>query len=128
MAAKKNNKGTVRRMLGLFAGRRLGLAATVALVVVVVVGTLALPTLSGRAVDAVVGPGQVDLDSLASNLRSIALTVCVTAAAQWGLTALTNRLSFEAACDLREQAFAHLQELPLSYIDSHEHGDLTAAS
>ena len=126
MAAEKNNKGTIRRMLGLFAGRRLGLAATVALVVVVVVGTLALPTLSGRAVDAVVGPGQVDLDTLAANLRSIALTVCVTAAAQWGLTALTNRLAYEAACDLREQAFAHLQELPLSYIDSHEHGDLTS--
>jgi ATP-binding cassette, subfamily B, multidrug efflux pump len=117
---------TIRRMLGLFAEKRLGLAGVVALVVVVVVGTLALPTLSGRAVDYIVGPGQVDVSSLTATLREIALVICVTAAAQWSLTALTNRLSYAAACDLRRQAFDHLQELPLSYVDTHEHGDVAS--
>ncbi len=124
--ANEKKKGTVSRMLGLFADKRLGLAGVVALVVAVVVGTLALPTLSGRAVDAVVGPGQVDTEALLESLRAIALTICVTAASQWALTALTNRLAFEAACDLRKQAFDHIQGLPLSYIDTHEHGDLTS--
>ncbi len=124
--ADMKKKGTVSRMLGLFADKRLGLAGVVALVVAVVVGTLALPTLSGRAVDAVVGPGQVDTEALLESLRAIALTICVTAASQWALTALTNRLAFEAACDLRKQAFDHIQGLSLSYIDTHEHGDLTS--
>ena len=132
MSAEKNARAaapkdqTVRRMLGLFASRRLGLAGVVALVIIVVVGTLLLPTLSGRAVDSVIGVGEVDLAALTESLRLIAATICVTAAAQWALTALTNRLAYEAARDLRQQAFGHLQELPLSYIDSHEHGDLAS--
>ena len=91
-----------------------------------VVCTLALPTLSGRAVDCVVGPGEVDFAGLTASLRAIALTIVAIFACQWGLAAVTNRLSFDAACDLRRQAFDHIQEMPLSYIDSHEHGDLTS--
>lgn len=119
-------RSTVRRMLCLFSAHPAKLAATFALVVAVVVCTLTLPTLSGRAVDCVVGPGEVDFAGLTASLRAIALTIVAIFACQWGLAALTNRLSFDAACDLRRQAFDHIQEMPLSYIDSHEHGDLTS--
>lgn len=119
-------RSTVRRMLGLFSAHPAQLAATFALVVAVVVCTLALPTLSGRAVDCIVGPGEVDFAGLTASLRAIALTIVAIFACQWGLAAVTNRLSFDAACDLRRQAFDHIQEMPLSYIDSHEHGDLTS--
>ena len=119
-------RGTVRRMFGLFSAHPAKLAATLALVVAVVVCTLALPTLSGRAVDCVVGPGQVDFAGLAANLRTIALTIVAIFACQWALAAVTNRLSFDAACDLRREAFDHIQDMPLSYIDSHEHGDLAS--
>ena len=119
-------RSTVRRMLCLFSAHPAKLAATFALVVTVVVCTLTLPTLSGRAVDCVVGPGEVDFAGLAASLRAIALTIVAIFACQWGLAAVTNRLSFDAACDLRRQAFDHIQEMPLSYIDSHEHGDLTS--
>ena len=132
MAGKAGEKGararrsTVRRMLCLFSAHPAKLAATFALVVGAVVCTLTLPTLSGRAVDCVVGPGEVDFAGLAASLRAIALTIVAIFACQWGLAAVTNRLSFDAACDLRRQAFDHIQEMPLSYIDSHEHGDLTS--
>ena len=119
-------RSTVRRMLCLFSAHPAKLAATFALVVTVVVCTLTLPTLSGRAVDCVVGPGKVDFAGLTASLRAIALTIVAIFACQWGLAAVTNRLSFDAACDLRRQAFDHIQEMPLSYIDSHEHGDLTS--
>ena len=119
-------RSTVRRMLCLFSAHPAKLVATFALVVAVVVCTLTLPTLSGRAVDCVVGPGEVDFAGLTASLRAIALTIVAIFACQWGLAALTNRLSFDAACDLRRQAFDHIQEMPLSYIDSHEHGDLTS--
>ena len=116
----------VRRMLGLFSGRRIGLAATVALVAAVTVGTLAIPALAGRAIDSVIGAGRVDFAGLAATLRAVALILLTTAACQWALTALTNRLAFDAARDLRRQAFDHVQDLPISYIDSHEHGDLAS--
>ena len=116
----------VRRMLGLFSGRRIGLAATVALVAAVTVGTLAIPALAGRAIDSVVGTGRVDFAGLTATLRAVALILATTAACQWALTALTNRLAFDAARDLRRQAFDHVQDLPISYIDSHEHGDLAS--
>ena len=119
-------RGTVRRMLALFSAHPAKLAATLALVVAVVVFTLALPTLSGAAVDCVVGPGEVDFAGLAARLRAIALTIVGIFSCQWALAAVTNRLAFDAACDLRRQAFAHIQEMPLAYIDSHEHGDLTS--
>ncbi len=126
-AAKKDDRDqTIRRMLGLFARRRRLLAALVALVVVVTVGTLTLPTLTGQAVDHVVGKGQVDFAGLAGVLRWMALTICVTAAGQYALALVTNRLAYDAAFDLRCQAFDHLQRMPLSYIDTHEHGEVAS--
>ena len=126
-AGKKNRDDqTIRRMLGLFSGRSGKLAALIALVVVVTVGTLTLPTLTGRAVDCMVGAGAVDFMALADVARLMALTVCVTAAAQYALALVTNRLAYDAAFDLRCQAFDHLQRMPLSYIDSHEHGEVAS--
>ena len=124
--ASRGGDGTVRRMVGLFSHRRASVAASAALAVAVVVGTLSLPVLSGQAVDCVVGPGQVDFAGLRRALSAIAVALTGTAMAQWALTALTNRLAFGAALTLRKRAFDHLQELPLSYIDSHGHGDLAA--
>ena len=123
---KHQDDQTIRRMLGLFAGRRAMLCALIVLVVVVTVGTLTLPTLTGRAVDCMVGAGAVDFMALADVARLMALTVCVTAAAQYALALVTNRLAYDAAFDLRCQAFDHLQSMPLSYIDSHEHGEVAS--
>uniref|UniRef100_UPI003A95287B ABC transporter ATP-binding protein n=1 Tax=Thermophilibacter sp. TaxID=2847309 RepID=UPI003A95287B len=122
----RSRSDTVRRVLALFSERRASLAAAAALTVAVVVGTLTLPVLSGRAVDCVVGVGRVDFAGLYRALAWIALTLGATALCQWALTAVTNRLAFGAALTLRGRAFDHLQELPLSYIDSHGHGDLAA--
>ena len=126
-AGKKNRDDqTIRRMLGLFSDRRGMLCALIALVIVVTVGTLTLPTLTGKAVDCMVGAGAVDFMALADVARLMALTVCVTAAAQYALALVTNRLAYDAAFDLRCQAFDHLQRMPLSYIDSHEHGEVAS--
>ncbi len=124
--AQRAEGGTMRRMAGLFAGEKPRLAVAALLTVAVVVCTLALPVLSGRAVDCVVGVGEVDFAGLHRTLALIAVTLALTAISQWALTAVTNRLAFGAALDLRRRAFDHLQELPLSTIDSRGHGDLAA--
>ena len=123
---RKTSDATVRRVAGLFSGEAPRLAGAALLTVAVVVGTLSLPVLSGRAVDCVVGPGQVDFDGLRLTLAWIAVALGATAASQWALTALTNRLVFGATMSLRRRAFDHLQELPLSYLDAHGHGDLAS--
>ena len=125
-ARRRTSNGTVRRMVELFAARRGTLALAAALTVGVVVGTLLLPVLTGQAIDCVVGPGEVDFGGLHRALAQIAVTLAATAICQWSLTAVTNRLAFGAALGLRKRAFDHLQELPLSYLDSHGHGDLAS--
>ncbi|OUO35630.1 ABC transporter ATP-binding protein [Olsenella sp. An290] len=124
--AAVSGDATVRRIAGLFSGRTGSVLAAGLLAVAVVVGTLLLPVLSGRAVDCVVGPGQVDFSGLFRALALIACALGATAACQWALTAVTNRLAFGAVLSLRCRAFDHLQELPLSYLDSHGHGDLAS--
>ena len=122
--ARDGRDGTVLRMLGLLRRRKALCAATVVLVAAVTVGTLAIPALSGRAVDCVVAPGEVDFAGLRATLAEMAAILGLTAVCQWLLTAASNRLGYDAALELRREAFDHLQELPVSYIDAHGHGDL----
>ena len=88
------------------------------------VSTLLVPVLSGQAIDRVVGPGEVDFPGLAGVLRKLAASVLATCMSQWLLTAVTNRVAYDVVFDMRERAFSKLQRLPLSYIDSHRHGDV----
>ncbi len=125
-APRSGGDDTVRRVLGLFSAQRGKVALAALLTVAVVVGTLSLPVLSGRAVDCVAGPGEVDFAGLQGTLALIALALALTSACQWALTAVTNRLAFGASLELRRRAFDHLQELPLSYLDAHGHGDLAS--
>lgn len=125
-AARRGDDRTIRRIASLFSPHPVKLLTSALLAVCVVVGTLSLPVLSGRAVDCVVRAGEVDFDGLLRTLALMACLVAATTACQWALTALTNRLTFDAVRDLRERAFDHLQELPLSYVDSHGHGDLAS--
>ena len=88
-----------------------------------VAGTLYIPILVGRAIDRIVGPGQVDFAAVGSIGVRIAVLALLTALAQWVMTAIHNRVCFSVTRDLRRQAFAQLQRLPLAYLDSHPSGD-----
>ncbi|ERI03894.1 ABC transporter ATP-binding protein [Atopobium sp. oral taxon 810] len=96
------------------------------LAVIVVISTLLVPVFSGNAVDAAVGPAKVNFAALTSALQLMFLAVIATSTAQWLLTRLTNRVVYGMLYDLRTLVFAKLQRLPLSYIDSHSHGDLAS--
>jgi ATP-binding cassette subfamily B protein len=98
------------------------LAALCALVSVTL--QLLVPILIGQAIDLIVGEGRVDLADLVPLLLRMAVVVFVAALAQWAQGYCTNRLSYETVRDLRVQAFDKIGRLPLSFIDSHSHGDL----
>ena len=89
-----------------------------------VAATLYIPILVGKAVDAIVGPGQVVFAAVASIGLEIAVLALLGAAAQWVMNVVNNRIVFCVTRDTRAEAFAHLQKLPLSYLDSHPSGDV----
>ncbi len=85
--------------------------------------TLTLPILIGQAIDAIVGEGNVDFEKIVKIILQSAILIAGTGIANWLLAALNNRITFSITQDMRNAAFAKIERLPLSYIDTHAHGD-----
>ena len=94
------------------------------LAVVTVATTLYAPVLLGRGVDLIVGKGNVDFAGLFQSLKQIAVLIVITAAAQWLMNHINNKITYRVVMDIRTKAFDHLEVLPLKYVDSHRHGDI----
>ena len=86
--------------------------------------TLYIPILTGQGVDYIVGKGQVNFQGLLAVIAGIVASISVTALAQWFMNHINNKITYRIVRDLRVQAFDHLQELPLAYVDRHSSGDL----
>lgn len=91
--------------------------------VITVVFTLYAPILVGDAVDYVISPGQVSFSIMSGILIKLAVIVGITSLAQWFMSLCNNAITFRVVKDVRERAFAHLHKLPLSYVDTHAHGE-----
>ncbi len=120
---KTAQRATLRRVLRYIRPHLPKLAASLVLALVTVALTLYVPILVGRAIDCIVSAGQVDFAGLASALTAIAICVLLTAAAQWLQSELNNRITYRTTEDIRRDAFAHIQQLPLKYLDGHPTGD-----
>ena len=92
--------------------------------VVSVVLTLYAPVLSGRGIDMIIGKDKVDFDGLFPVLVRFGIVVAVTALAQWLMNLCNNKITYHVVKDIRTQAFEHLEELPLRYIDSNQYGEI----
>ena len=102
------------------------LAATVILATVNVVMSLYIPILVGNAIDCIVDQGQVDFSAMGVYLGQVVLCAAVAALAQWVMNELCNRMTYQVTRDIRDEAFRHIQVLPLSYLDKHPQGDLVS--
>lgn len=89
-----------------------------------IIFTLLTPVLIGQAVDHLVGKGLVDFDLLLKKIGLIAVSVLITALFDWLVVRMSNLMTYSITKDLRIQLFEKYTTLPLSYIDSHAHGDL----
>ena len=118
------SQGAVMRRVLRYIGPHVSLVVlSLALCLISVALTLYVPILVGRAVDCIVGPNAVDFAALKPILLTIAVCIVVTAAAQWLMNVLHNRITYDTVRDIRRDAFAHIQNLPLSYLDAHPTGD-----
>ncbi len=120
----QKNRRTLRRILHYIRPYRLLLFLSLLLSILTVALTLYIPILTGRGVDAVVGKGMVDFTALLAVIGGILISISITAVAQWVMNHINNKITYRIVRDLRVQAFNHLQELPLSYVDRHPSGDL----
>ncbi len=120
---KKVNKGTVKKILFYVGRYKIHLIFSIILAAVSVALSLYIPVLAGKAIDTVAGAGRVDFGALMPYLYRIGIMALLTAAAQWIMNTLNNRITFRVVRDIRNAAMERIQILPLSYIDSKPSGD-----
>ena len=120
----KNNKNTLKRILNLLFPYRFRMFISLLLAVVIVLTTLYLPILTGRAVDTVISKGNVDFIRLREVIISMIIMMSVTSLSQWCMTAINNGVAYHMVRDIRNQAFKKIMKLPISYVDSTSHGEI----
>ena len=91
-----------------------------------VVMSLYIPVLIGRAIDCIVEAGKVDFSLMKGYLMGVAVCALAAGIVQWGMREINNRITFQVTRDIRNEAFRHIQVLPLSYLDQQSQGDLVS--
>ena len=122
--SEKTSFSSLRPLLSYIRPHKHLLIVTLLLACVSVAATLYAPILVGDAVDLIVSKGKVDFEGVVKILIKLGILVAAAGAAQWFMSLCTNKVAFLAVRDLRNDAFANLQKLPLSYIDRCKQGDM----
>ena len=127
--AKKMEAGqtqTLKKVLHYMKPYRFFLLLSVILAAITVASTLYLPLLIGKAVDCIVGKGNVNFDGLIAVLIKMAVMIGITSLAQWIMNVCNNKLTYQIVRDIRNEAFEKIEVLPLKYIDGHAHGEIVS--
>lgn len=118
-------KGTMRKVLKYVSRHGFFMVVSIILAVIVVALTLYAPILIGEAIDLLAdGKGSVDFSQVAEKLLATAVVIGITSAVQWVMNAINNRIAYHVVRDIRNEAFRHIEVLPLSYIDANPTGDI----
>ncbi|MBE6634381.1 MAG: ABC transporter ATP-binding protein, partial [Ruminococcaceae bacterium] len=120
------DKKTIGRILKLLGAHRGLMLLSLLCAAISTVLTLAVPLLTGNAIDLMLGKGMVDWSGVVRYAILIGGCTLLTALAQWGMNVINNRIAFALVYRLRREAFEKLQRLPLSYLDSHTVGSIVS--
>lgn len=104
----------------------LGLAASLVLATLYVIMSLYIPILVGNAIDCIIEEGHVDFITMGVHLRNVILCAVAAALSQWLMSEINNRMTYNITRDIRDEAFRHIQVLPLRYLDKHPQGDIVS--
>ena len=126
MANLMSQKDILKKVLQRIRPYWAGVAASLVLATVYVVMTLYIPILVGNAIDCLVDMGRVDFSALKGFLRQVAACSLIAAVSQWIMSQINNRMTYRVTRDIRDEAFRHIQVLPLSYLDAHPQGDVVS--
>lgn len=120
------NKSSVKRVLTLIKPYRFSVLISLICSMISVAASLLIPILSGNAIDCMIGKGNVNIGEIVRLIVMIAVTVAISAFAQYLASAVNNRITFKVCRDLRNRINDKINKLPVSYIDSHPTGDLVS--
>ena len=121
-----NNKGTIKKVWGYIKKYRAYLSLSLFFAALTVALTLYVPIIAGDAIDNIAGSGDVNFPMLLTRLVQIGIAVGITALGQWIMNTINNKISYGVVGDLRLDAFEKIEHLPISYIDSHQSGDIVS--
>ncbi len=99
---------------------------TLTLAVVSTAAALIVPVIIGDTIDLIIGKDNVNIAGVVSGLSKAAIIFCIGGIAQWLMAMINNKITFSVVRDIRRDAFEKIQRLPISYIDSHPHGDIVS--
>lgn len=122
----KQQKGTLLRVLQYVKPYRVLVIISLLCACVSAAAQLLIPILTGKAIDQMIGAGQVNLQGVLVFAVWIAVVAALSAVAQQFLATSNNKIAYNISRDLRNAAFHKLQRLPLSYLDAHPSGDLVS--
>ena len=117
------NKKTINRVLELIRPYTYLVVSILVLAAVTVAATLYSPILIGKGVDCMVEKGLVSFPDLKRVLIQLAVVTAISAVSQWVMSLLTNKMTYKIVDDIRRRVFAHMEILPLRYMDAHQPGD-----
>ena len=126
---QKARPGTMKKVLRYIGKYRLLLPVSIILAIISVCLTLYVPTLIGEAIDLIAYVGEDEtfsINRITAVLIEAGIYIVITAAAQWLMSTINNKISFGVVRDIRNDAFDKIEELPLSYIDKKAHGDVVS--
>ncbi len=126
MVDKKKNKGTLKKVFSYIGKYKYFLISSMFFAAVTVGLTLYAPILVGKAIDCIIGKGNVDFVNMKSILIKVAIIVVSTALIQWLMNVCNNKITYNVSRDLRKKAFEKIEVLPFSYIDTHSKGDIVS--
>ena len=118
------NKRTIRRVFHYIGRYKYLVPISILMALISVALILYVPILIGDAIDCMLDKDNVNFDKIISLLSVSCVLIGATALAQWIMSTVNNRIAFHVSRDIRNEAFAKIHSLPLSYIDSTPHGDL----
>ena len=117
-----NQMAILRKVLRRIRRYWVGLVASLLLATLYVVMSLYIPILVGNAIDCIIDAGRVDFTAMWGYLRNVAICAAVAALAQWLMNQINNHMTYGVTRDIRNEAFRHIQVLPLSYLDKQPQG------
>lgn len=121
-----SKKSTVRKVLKYIKKYRIYLGISILLAAVTVALSLYIPILVGHAIDNIIGPDNVKYESIIRIFIQLAVVAGVTAAGQWVMNTMNNKITFNVVRDIRDEAFNKISRLPLSYIDTKTSGEIVS--
>ncbi len=120
------NKQILKRVLNYVSRYKAMLVASMLLALVSVAGSLYIPVRIGNVIDFIIDKGLVRFDKIVPVLIEICVVIGVVALSQWVMNVLNNKITFGVVRDMRDKAFAKIEKLPISYLDSNPSGEIVS--